>query len=116
MYRFLLKQHIRQQAEFDAVFKQGRRLNYKCFTLIDMQNKRDYARLGIVVGKKNCPLAVRRNRIKRLIREQFRLNQQVIAGKDIVILLRSPINRINDQEQRECFEQLFSQCAASVLH
>ena len=114
MFSFLLKQHIRQPAEFDAVFKQGKRFYKGCFTLIFLNTERDYPRLGILIGKRYCRLAVGRNRIKRLVRESFRRHQQALSGKDIVVMLRSPVEIVNNQEQREWLEQLFLQCAASA--
>lgn len=114
MYKFLWKQHIRRPAEISVVFKQGKRFSFVCFTLIFLATQRNYSRLGMVISKKNCRLAIRRNRIKRLIREQFRLNQQAISDNDIVVVLRSPIAKINDQEQSECIKQLFSQLVGYV--
>ena len=43
------------------------------------------ARLGLVVTKKGNPKAVRRNRIKRIIREQFRRQAHVLPAVDIVV-------------------------------
>lgn len=45
------------------------------------------ARVGVVVSKKVSKLAVQRNRIKRLIREQFRRNQQ-LGGFDFVVIAK----------------------------
>ena len=44
-----------------------------------------HARLGLVVTKKGTPKAVRRNRIKRLIREQYRHNALSLPPVDMVI-------------------------------
>ena len=70
---------------------------------------RDYPRLGLVISKKNCRRAVNRNRIKRLIREQFRLKQNFLSNMDVVVLLKSSVLKISDKEQCECVEKLFSQ-------
>lgn len=50
-----------------------------------------YARIGIVVPKKGTPTAVRRNRVKRIIREQFRLMAEHLPNLDIVIQVFSDI-------------------------
>ena len=65
-------------------------------------NNLDYSRLGLAVSKKNLPRAVDRNRIKRLIRESFRVS---IHNKcvDVVVLTRNPI--IN-MDNTQIFEQL----------
>ena len=111
MYSFLSKHRIRSSDEFDVIFKCGKRFHNRCFTLIVVSTECDYPRLGIVISKKNCQLAVNRNRIKRKVREHFRLNQAILSGKDIVVLLRSSTKNINDQEQSACIVELFSQCA-----
>lgn len=45
------------------------------------------ARLGLVVGKRQCPLANRRNLVKRLIRERFRMARPELASADLVFRL-----------------------------
>ena len=44
-----------------------------------------FARLGVTVPKKGNRRAVRRNRIKRIVREQFRHRQADLAGHDLVV-------------------------------
>lgn len=108
-FRLLSKQRIRQAVEFDKVFKRGKRLADRCFAFHYLMMNRDYPRLGIIVSKKNCALAVDRNRIKRIVREQFRLNQPAIPSVDLVVLLKSSLKNISEQEQQECVKKLFSQ-------
>jgi ribonuclease P protein component len=48
------------------------------------------ARLGLLVSKREARSAVARNRIKRRIREAFRLEQAGLAGLDV--LVRPPQN------------------------
>lgn len=45
------------------------------------------ARLGLVIGKKLLRHAVRRNLVKRIAREQFRLNHVRLHGYDIILRL-----------------------------
>ena len=53
--------------------------------LYTRENGLDYPRLGISIGK-SCGNAVIRNRLKRLLREAFRQNKQLIAaGFDFVV-------------------------------
>ena len=48
-------------------------------------------RLGIAAPKRYIKTAVQRNRIKRFIRESFRINQGRLSNKDVVILVRRPV-------------------------
>lgn len=45
------------------------------------------ARLGLVVGKKLLKAAVRRNLVKRVIREQFRQQRARLPAIDIIVRL-----------------------------
>ncbi len=56
-----------------------------------LQNNIGSARLGISVGKRLIPTAVRRNSIKRMIRECFRHYARQGAGNDVVVRLRRPL-------------------------
>ena len=52
-------------------------------------NQLGLARLGMVIKKKYIKTAVERNRIKRVIREVFRL-MTLFSGVDLVILVNKP--------------------------
>ncbi|WP_459943448.1 ribonuclease P protein component [Desulfocastanea catecholica] len=79
---------LRKGWEFDKVYSSGRRLHGAGFTLICRPNATDASRLGISVHRK-IRGAVKRNRLKRIIRESFRLGRkQYPAGADIVFAVR----------------------------
>ena len=80
--------------QYQQVYRQGRRAGDKAggFTLIFRDNDRGGDRLGISVGGQR--LAVRRNRIKRLLREFYRLHRELpslvarrtsVQGVDLVV-------------------------------
>jgi ribonuclease P protein component len=48
-----------------------------------------YPRLGLVVTRKRVPGAVARHRIKRQVRESFRLHQDILQGVDVIVLART---------------------------
>lgn len=58
------------------------------FTVLAVQSETETARLGLVVAKRNARRAVDRNRIKRLVRESFRLHRLELPPLDIVVLAR----------------------------
>ncbi|QTF92777.1 ribonuclease P protein component [Halomonas sp. BM-2019] len=65
-------------------------------------NDLGHPRLGLVVSKKNLRRAVDRNRVKRIVRESFRLRQQRLPAVDIVILARRGVGDLdNDTLHRQ---------------
>jgi ribonuclease P protein component len=79
---------LRKKWEFDAVYRHGTRLHGKGFTLIFLSSHRKHNRIGISISRK-LKGAVRRNRIKRIFRESFRLNRETYPlDADIVVAVR----------------------------
>jgi len=72
-------------------------------------NGRSHPRLGLVVAKKNAKLAVQRNRIKRIARESFRLQQHQLGGIDAILLARSGLDRMDNREMQQMFADLWKQ-------
>lgn len=84
------KERIVNAKEFEQVYKNGVISKSGCLIIRARPNKLDYSRMGIAVSKKLFPSSVNRNRIKRLIREAFRLNKhQFPKGLDLIVGIRS---------------------------
>lgn len=80
---------LKKNHEFMRVYKKGRFYVGKYITLYTLQNYIDKNRLGITVSKK-VGKSVKRNRIRRLVRENYRLYEgQVNKSFDIVFVVRS---------------------------
>jgi ribonuclease P protein component len=84
-------------ASYARVFKKAARSKDKLFTVLYRSNDQQRARLGLAVAKKNCKLAVDRNRIKRIVRESFRQHQGDLAGTDIVVLNQAGTHKANNK-------------------
>jgi ribonuclease P protein component len=79
---------LRKGKEFDKVYRQGKRHRGAGFSLIYISNELGYNRIGISIHRK-LKGAVKRNRIKRIIRESFRLERSLYpACADIVFAVR----------------------------
>lgn len=71
--------------------------------LLARPNELEHPRLGLVIGKKSVKLSVERNRIKRQIRESFRLHQDALGGWDVVIIARKGLgDQTNPELAKQC--------------
>src|SRR5260221_5803551 len=74
--------------EFSVVFEAKTRESRGPLMVYARPNELGHGRLGISISRK-VGIAVRRNRIKRLLREAFRLMQHDLpAGDDLVVAVR----------------------------
>ncbi len=91
--------------EYQKVYKSGKRLKGRHFSLIYAPNDKGYNRLGIsVYGVKR---AVRRNRTKRVIREFFRHNRNfILPPVDIVFAVREGFEPDSPQEVEQAVNNL----------
>jgi ribonuclease P protein component len=78
-------------AAVDAALKGGKVTRAARFHLYRLSGPVEYPRLALVVPKRLAPRAVTRNRIRRLVREAFRLQQPRLGGLDCVVrLVKAP--------------------------
>lgn len=84
-------ERIRKRRDYLRVYKNGYRVNSKNFIIVSSENRSGVKRLGLTVSKK-AGNSVKRNRIKRLLREFFRLNKNRFPpSQDIVIIAKKNI-------------------------
>jgi len=80
---------LKMNYEFRRIYNKGRYFAGKFLVLYALSNNKNFKRLGITVSKKSGK-SVRRNRIRRLIRENYRLMEDRIKdGFDMVFVVRS---------------------------
>ncbi|WP_242973987.1 ribonuclease P protein component [Clostridium thermosuccinogenes] len=80
---------IKKNYEFLRIYKKGRFYVGKFIVLYVMDNNLNVRRLGITVGKK-FGKSVRRNRVKRLIRENYRVYEPFLNDScDYVFVARN---------------------------
>ncbi|MEK8089637.1 ribonuclease P protein component [Thermithiobacillus plumbiphilus] len=74
-------------AEFQQVFQQGRKIVSSELVIYVLAREATGSRLGMAVSRK-VGKSVHRSRIKRLLREAFRLNQMHWPACDLVVVAR----------------------------
>ena len=80
---------VKENYEFRRIYRKGRSAVSPYFVVYCLKNRAGASRLGITVSKK-LGHAVVRNRVRRRLREIYRLNShQLKTGWDIVIVARS---------------------------
>jgi ribonuclease P protein component len=79
---------LRRKSDFDAAYARGRRFADGFFTVTASNNELGAPRLGMAVAVRTAGGAVARNRIRRIIRESFRLHQHELPPLDLVVGVR----------------------------
>ena len=98
-FKFTKSLRLLCAADFKPVFDDAPfRASHQYFLILARLNQQTKPRLGLVMAKKHLRLAVDRNRMKRQIRESFRLQQQALAGLDIVVLSRKGMDTLSNSE------------------
>ncbi|NLM06049.1 MAG: ribonuclease P protein component [Tissierellia bacterium] len=94
---------IKKNEDYRAVYKSGIIKNSPYFTLTYLDNNKDETRIGIAVSKKTGN-SVKRNRIKRRMREIIRKNYSKIKkGFDLVIVMRDKSESLSFSELEGIF-------------
>ena len=108
---------LRRKWEFDQLYARGKRLGNSHFGMTVHPNTQGMARLGLAVASKPFGGSVPRNRIRRLIRESFRLRQHELPAVDMVVSARPGARLATAAELRASLDGLWDkvkvQCAPS---
>ena len=71
---------LRKSSEFRSVYEGGKRLDGRFMTAFVRRNDSGHHRLGITASKRVARRAVDRNRMKRVLREMFRLSEMTLQA------------------------------------
>jgi len=75
--------------DFLALRRSGKRLPCRFFHIEYRPSEFDTARLGLAVSRRVSKRAVVRNKIKRQVRESFRLSKADLPAVDILVIART---------------------------
>ena len=107
-YRFKKSERLLKRSEFIRLKRTGQRIQNRYFIAEFTAGKFENTRLGITVTKK-MGSAVKRNRMKRIIRECFRLNRQRISGNwDINIMVKKEADSIPFDQAFSSLQNIFN--------
>lgn len=114
---FPAHRRLRRKSEFDAAYARGRRFGNGFFGVIATSNDKSGARLGLAVAVRTAGGAVERNRLRRIIRESFRLHQHALPAVDLVVSARPSSRGVSGAELHaslaELWRKVIERCAAS---
>ena len=106
-FSFTKADRILKRSEFIALSKSGRKVQDINFIAYILPAQYNQSRLGVTVTKK-VGQAVERNRIKRLVREFFRLNRHCLSGKwDINIIAKRQSAGITSEKVYRSLQNIF---------
>jgi ribonuclease P protein component len=110
---------LRKKSEFNNVYQHGKRVHGENFSLILLPNSEAHNRLGISIHGQ-LKGAAKRNRIKRIIREFFRINKGFLQEKsstscelpymDIIITVRKGFSFENPADLAGAVSRLLENC------
>ncbi len=107
--RFQRHKRLCRPGEFRAAYSAGRRFGNDLLTATVRPNEGAGARLGLSIAARTVGDAVHRNRLRRLIRESFRLQHAGLPPVDIVIGARSAARIAEAPALRAALQRMWKQ-------
>ena len=101
------QKRLRRKSDFDATYARGRRFGNGFFGVTAVENNEGRPRLGLAVAVRVAGGGVQRNRIRRIIRESFRLHQHELPAVDLVVSMRDRARGATGAELRESLGALW---------
>lgn len=106
-YSLEKSEHLRKALDFKRVYSQGKSCADHFIVLFVFPNELERNRIGLSVSKK-IGKAVKRNRVKRLFREVYRLNKdKIIQGVDLIFLARKDATKLDFPKMERAILRLY---------
>jgi ribonuclease P protein component len=115
-FSFTKADRILKRSEYVALSTSGKRVQNNEFIAYFVPAQHNQSRLGVTVTKK-VGQAVERNRLKRMVREFFRLNRHCLSGKwDINIIAKRRSAGITSEKANRSLENIFELISRHADH
>jgi ribonuclease P protein component len=106
-FRLTKQDRVRRSSDYARIMKKGARYRTSHFHIRMLRNPLGVTRLGIAAGRK-AGNACARNRIKRRLREYFRLNREKLPPEtDIVFIALKDASTLNTQQLFQELDRFF---------
>lgn len=92
--------------DYERIYAVRRRVSDDCFAINFAPSPTGLARLGLSVGAKSVGNAVARNRVKRVVRDWFRLNAATLPPLDLIVGARNAARSAHNAQLRESLATL----------
>ena len=106
-YSFQRSKRLLTAGDYKKVFLKPKKVSTPEILFLYTDNNQQSSKLGLAVAKKQIPLAVDRNRIKRLVRESFRNNHNKLCSIDVVVMVRNKALKIDNLQLRQQLDNLW---------
>jgi ribonuclease P protein component len=105
--RFSREDRLVSKQDFQTVFAKPDKISRKLLTVLYVKNSLLHARIGILISKQQVKQAVDRNRLRRIVRESFREHKNTLPALDMIVIVRSGIAQLSNQDCREYIDNLW---------
>jgi ribonuclease P protein component len=91
----LSKSHRLTRPQLLLARRSGVRVQTDHFVFISFPNNLGHLRLAVEISTKFAKLAVTRNQVRRVLMDYFRLNRQISAPYDVIIIVKSSLKNLS---------------------
>ena len=118
MFRLSKNSSLKNTTDIDAVFKNGQKISSELISLYYVSSSSKELKVAFSVGKKSHGLASTRNKLKRLMKEAFRLNAVDVIGEVVsydFVFVYFGSNKVSFVKVEECMKSLLLSFKNKVL-
>lgn len=109
-------ERLLKRADFEKLSEEGNRIDSDYFVILYSRNGFGKLRLGVTVSKR-VGRAVTRNRVKRLVREHFRLRKALFSDSyDVNVIAKGGTSNLSSREIRGALEAIVRDMLRDCKH